>query len=84
LVNLDKSREELMDKTKPYEISKDIVLEAFQRIKENKGAAGVDDESLEAFESDLDNSLYKIWNRMSSGCYFPPAVPIVRSSEWLK
>jgi RNA-directed DNA polymerase len=66
-----------MDKTKSYEISKDIVLEAFQRIKENKGAAGVDDESIEAFESDLDNSFYKIWNRMSSGSYFPPAVKAV-------
>jgi RNA-directed DNA polymerase len=66
-----------MDKTKSYEISKDIVLEAFQRIKENKGAAGVDHESIEAFESDLDNNLYKIWNRMSSGSYFPPAVKAV-------
>lgn len=63
-----------MDKTKPYEISKDIVLEAFQRIKENKGAAGIDDESIEAFESDLNNNLYKIWNRMSSGSYFPSPV----------
>jgi RNA-directed DNA polymerase len=66
-----------MDKTKSYEISKDIILEAFQKIKENKGAAGVDDQSIEAFESDLDNSLYKIWNRMSSGSYFPPAVKAV-------
>ena len=41
-----------MDKTKSYEISKDIVLEAFRRVKENKGAAGVDDESIEAFESE--------------------------------
>jgi RNA-directed DNA polymerase len=60
-----------MDKTKSYEISKDIVLEAFQRVKVNKGAAGIDDESLEAFELDLNNNLYKIWNRMSSGSYFP-------------
>ncbi len=60
-----------MDKTKFYEISKDIVFEAFQKIKENKGAAGIDDESINAFESDLDNNLYKIWNRMSSGSYFP-------------
>jgi len=66
-----------MDKTKSYEISKDIVLEAFQRVKENKGAAGIDDESLEAFESDLNNNLYKIWNRMSSGSYFPPPVKAI-------
>jgi RNA-directed DNA polymerase len=70
-------REEPMDKTKPYEISKDIVLEAFKRVKENKGAAGIDDESIEAFESDLNNNLYKIWNRMSSGSYFPPPVKAI-------
>jgi len=66
-----------MDRTKSYEISKHVVLEAFQRVKANKGAAGIDDESLEAFEKDLKNNLYKIWNRMSSGSYFPPAVKAV-------
>ncbi|NHM26742.1 group II intron reverse transcriptase/maturase [Desulfofundulus sp. TPOSR] len=66
-----------MDKTKPYEISKHVVLEAFQRVKANKGAAGIDDESLEAFEANLKNNLYKIWNRMSSGSYFPPPVKAV-------
>ncbi|KKM10442.1 DNA polymerase [Clostridiales bacterium PH28_bin88] len=66
-----------MDKTKPYEISKHVVLEAFQRVKANKGAAGIDDESLEAFEENLKNNLYKIWNRMSSGSYFPPPVKAV-------
>lgn len=66
-----------MDKTKSYEISKHVVLEAFQRVKANKGAAGIDDQSLEAFESDLKNNLYKIWNRMSSGSYFPPSVKAV-------
>jgi RNA-directed DNA polymerase len=66
-----------MDKTKPYEISKDIVLEAFKRVKENKGAAGIDEESIASFESKLNNNLYKIWNRMSSGSYFPPAVKAV-------
>jgi RNA-directed DNA polymerase len=70
-------REEPMDKTKPYEISKHVVLEAFQRVKANKGAAGIDDESLEAFEANLKNNLYKIWNRMSSGSYFPPPVKAV-------
>jgi RNA-directed DNA polymerase len=66
-----------MDKTKPYEISKLVVVEAFQRVKANKGAAGIDDQSLEAFEADLKNNLYKIWNRMSSGSYFPPPVRAV-------
>ena len=66
-----------MDKTKSYEISKQVVLEAYQRVKANKGAAGIDDESLEAFEANLKNNLYKIWNRMSSGSYFPPAVKAV-------
>jgi RNA-directed DNA polymerase len=71
------AREEPMNKTKSYEISKHVVLEAFQRVKANKGAAGIDDESLEAFEADLKNNLYKIWNRMSSGSYFPPPVKAV-------
>lgn len=66
-----------MDKTKPYEISKHVVLEAFQRVKARKGAAGIDDESLTAFEANLKNNLYKIWNRMSSGSYFPPPVKAV-------
>jgi RNA-directed DNA polymerase len=70
-------REEPMDKTKPYKISKDVVVKAFQRVKANKGAAGVDNESLDAFEADLKNNLYKIWNRMSSGSYFPPPVKAV-------
>ena len=55
-------------------ISKREVWEAFKRVKANKGSAGVDDESIEAFEEDLENNLYKIWNRMSSGSYFPPPV----------
>lgn len=66
-----------MDKTKSYDISKHVVVEAFQRVKANKGAAGIDDESLETFEANLKNNLYKIWNRMSSGSYFPPAVKAV-------
>ncbi|HME70773.1 MAG TPA: hypothetical protein VKM54_13025, partial [Myxococcota bacterium] len=51
-----------------------MVWEAYKRVKANKGAAGVDSESIEAFEKDLKNNLFKIWNRMSSGTYFPPAV----------
>ena len=48
--------------------------EAYRRVKANKGAAGVDGQSLADFEEDLRNNLYKIWNRMSSGTYFPPPV----------
>ena len=70
-------REEPMDKTKPYKISKQAVVEAFRRVKANQGSAGIDNQSLEAFEVDLKNNLYKIWNRMSSGSYFPPPVKAV-------
>ena len=66
-----------MSQAKPFSISKKIVWEAYERVKANKGAAGVDSESIEAFEQDLKNNLYKIWNRMSSGTYFPPPVRTV-------
>ena len=59
---------------KPFVISKQLVVEAFKRVKANKGAAGVDGQSIVEFEADLQDNLYKIWNRMSSGTYFPPAV----------
>jgi RNA-directed DNA polymerase len=64
-------------KTKPYDIPKQTVWDAFQRVKANKGAAGVDEETIGEFEKDLKGNLYKIWNRMSSGSYFPPAVKAV-------
>ena len=63
-----------MSKAKPFSISKRVVFEAYKRVKANKGAAGVDEESIEEFERDLKGNLYKIWNRMSSGSYFPPPV----------
>lgn len=66
-----------MDKTKPFEISKHVVWDSYQRVKANKGAAGIDEDSIIAFEENLKNNLYKIWNRMSSGCYFPPPVKAV-------
>jgi RNA-directed DNA polymerase len=50
------------------------VWDAYERVKANRGAAGVDKQSLAAFETNLKNNLYKIWNRMSSGSYFPPPV----------
>ena len=60
--------------TKPFTISKQLVWEAYKRVKANKGAAGIDSESVEQFERKLKDNLYKIWNRMSSGTYFPPPV----------
>ena len=64
-------------KDKSFEISKRLVWEAYKSVKANKGAAGVDGQSIEEFEADLRNNLYKIWNRMSSGTYFPPPVRAV-------
>ena len=64
-------------KEKPFSISKHLVWEAYRRVKANKGAPGVDGQDLDAFESDLEGNLYKIWNRMSSGTWFPPPVRAV-------
>ena len=66
-----------MIKTKSYVISKFVVWEAYKRVKANKGSSGVDGESLEVFEKDRKNNLYRLWNRMSSGSYFPPPVKLV-------
>jgi len=66
-----------MPEAKPYDIPKQLVWEAYQRVKANRGAAGVDGQSMAAFEKDLKGNLYKIWNRMSSGSYFPPPVRLV-------
>lgn len=66
-----------MNKTKPFIISKDKVMQAFKLIKANAGAAGIDEQSIAGFEADLKDNLYKLWNRMSSGSYFPPAVKAV-------
>jgi group II intron reverse transcriptase/maturase len=59
---------------KPYDVSKRRVLEAYRRVRANQGAAGIDGESLAMFEADLAGNLYKLWNRLSSGSYFPPPV----------
>jgi retron-type reverse transcriptase len=66
-----------LSKAKPFSISKRAVVEAYKRVKANKGAAGIDEESIEEFERDFKRNLYKIWNRMSSGSYFPPPVRAV-------
>jgi RNA-directed DNA polymerase len=63
-----------VDKAKPFCIAKRDVWEAYKRVKANQGAAGVDGVSIADFEQDLGKNLYRIWNRMSSGSYFPPAV----------
>lgn len=60
-----------------FDIPKRLVWEAYKSVREKKGAAGVDGQSIEEFEADLKNNLYKIWVRMSSGTYFPPAVRAV-------
>ena len=68
---------------KPFDIEKKRVYEAYKAVKSNGGAAGVDGQTIEQFEADLKNNLYNIWNRMSSGTYFPPpvrAVPIPKKT----
>jgi group II intron reverse transcriptase/maturase len=62
---------------KPFAISKWEVQEAYETVKANGGAPGVDGRSIEDFEADLKNNLYRVWNRMSSGSYFPPPVKAV-------
>lgn len=62
---------------KVYDIPKQLVWDAYQRVKANRGAAGVDGQTLAAFEKDLKDNLYKVWNRMSSGSYLPPPVKLV-------
>jgi RNA-directed DNA polymerase len=64
-------------KEKPFAISKWVVKDAYEKVKANAGAAGVDGQSIAAFEADLQGNLYKLWNRMSSGSYFPPPVRAV-------
>jgi RNA-directed DNA polymerase len=66
-----------MRKDKPFDISKWVVWEAYEKVKANRGAAGVDGESIAEFEEDLKGNLYRLWNRMSSGTYFPPPVRAV-------
>ena len=60
--------------TKPFAISKEMVWEAYKAVKANRGGPGVDGQNLTDFEGDLGNNLYRIWNRLASGAYFPPPV----------
>lgn len=59
---------------KPFYIPKNLVMEAYRRVKSSRGVAGIDHVDFEEFEEDLKGNLYKTWNRMSSGSYFPPTV----------
>jgi len=67
--------------SKPFKIDKRQVYEAYLQVRSKDGAAGVDGVTIEQFEADLKGNLYKIWNRMSSGAYFPPPVRAVHSEE---
>ena len=67
-------QEEPASEAKPFKIPKREVWEAFKRVRANQGAAGVDGQSIAEFEADLRNNLYMLWNRLSSGSYFPPPV----------
>jgi RNA-directed DNA polymerase len=66
-----------MGETKPFNISKRVVITAYEKVKANKGTYGVDEQSIEDFDKRLNKNLYKIWNRMSSGSYFPKPVKAV-------
>lgn len=70
-------QEDLMSNSKPYAISKQVVMTAYKRVKANGGSAGIDGVDFGKFEEDLKGNLYKIWNRMSSGSYFPPPVKVL-------
>jgi RNA-directed DNA polymerase len=66
-----------MKGAKSFKISKQLVMKAYERVKANKGAAGIDNVSIAEFEKELKGNLYKIWNRICSGCYLPPPVKLV-------
>ena len=71
------NRDEPVGKAKPFGISKREVWEAYKRVRANKGAAGVDHQSLQDFDENLSKNLYRVWNRLASGSYFPPPVRLV-------
>jgi RNA-directed DNA polymerase len=75
------NEEEPVTSAKPFEISKRRVLEAYRYVRANQGAAGIDGESIEMFEANLSRNLYKLWNRMASGSYFPPPVKQVEIAK---
>jgi RNA-directed DNA polymerase len=77
LTLVNQSWEEPMEKAKPFAIPKQAVWKAYKKVRANRGAAGIDEVSIEAFERNLKGNLYKLWNRLTSGSYFPPPVKAV-------
>lgn len=76
-----------MNRTKPFNIAMSLVVKAHKLVRENAGAAGIDKQSLDDFDLNLEDNLYKLWNRMSSGSYFPPpvkAVPIPKKNGGIR
>jgi RNA-directed DNA polymerase len=69
--------DELKAPGKPFVIGRRPVWEAWEKVRANRGAPGIDGTSIEVFEKDLKDNLYRVWNRMSSGTYFPPPVRAV-------
>jgi RNA-directed DNA polymerase len=67
-----------VQKARSFEISKQLVWQAYQRVEANKGSAGIDNVTFLDFEKNLGSNLYKIWNRMSSGSYMPSPVKLVK------
>jgi retron-type reverse transcriptase len=76
IVGSTRNGRSLVDKARSFSISRREVWKAYERVKVNQGAAGVDGKSIAIFEEDLKNNLFKIWNRMSPGGYFPPPVRV--------
>ena len=66
-----------MNAAKPFDIDKRLIYEAYKKVKSNRGSAGIDGISMEEFDKDLSNNLYRLWNRMSSGSYMPQSVKLV-------
>ena len=70
-----------MSQSKVFEISKHQVCEAYRQVKANRGSSGIDGQTIEQFEQNLHGNLYKLWNRLSSGSYFPPPVKRVEIAK---
>ena len=67
--------------TKPFTIPKELIMQAYKQVKVNAGCAGIDQQTIAEFEKNLRSNLYKLWNRMSSGCYFPQSVKMVKIAK---
>lgn len=66
-----------MNEAKPFEINKRLVYDAYLKVRANKGSSGIDNVDMKTYDENLSKNLSKLWNRMSSGCYFPHAVKLV-------